>query len=158
MNSQQSPPIDDATAVELWGRVIHGFQVTNRGLHAKLKAQFNLNEAEVETLLSLFRCPENRSRHNFLAKSAGFSTGGFTKIADKLTTRGLTQRIVCTDDRRAVFLELTPEGLTLSTELASTVAAHNRAGFIDVLGAERAHLVAEAMTDLYRANSDATPA
>lgn len=156
MNAHASTHIDDATSIELWGRVIHGFQATNRGLHAQLKARFDLNEAEVETLLSLFRCPDHRSRHNSLAKSAGFSTGGFTKIADKLTDRGLTMRTACAEDRRVSYLELTPAGIPFSAELTTVAAELNRERFIDVLGLERAQLVADAMTELYRANASAT--
>lgn len=155
MNTPTASHLDDATSIELWGRVIHGFQATNRGLHAELKAQFDLNEAEIETLLQLFRCPDHRSRHNSLAKSTGFSTGGFTKVADKLTERGFTDRSACTEDRRVSYLELTPEGTALAAELTSAAAALNRERFINVLGLERAQLVAEAMTELYRVNSQA---
>lgn len=153
MHAPTPTSVDDATAVELWGRVIHGFMATNRGLHANLKARFDLNEAEVETLLSLFRCPDHRSRHNALAKSAGFSTGGFTKIADKVTARGLTKRTACAEDRRVSYLELTPMGVDFAAELTAAAATLNRERFIEVLGLERAQLVAEAMTELYRHNA-----
>lgn len=155
MNPPAVLSVDDSTAVELWGRVIHGFVATNRGLHAQLKAQFDLNEAEVETLLSLFRCPDHRSRHNLLAKGAGFSTGGFTKIADKLTARGLTERTACAEDRRVTYLALTSEGVTLASELTAVAAQLNRERFINILGLDRAQLVADAMTELYRAHSGA---
>lgn len=154
MSSQDPSPVDDATAVELWGRVIRGFQATNRRLHAGVKEQFNLTEPEAETLLSLFRCPEQRARHNSLATGAGFTTGGFTKIADKLSQRGLTERAACESDRRASYLQLTPTGSLLAQELTSAVAQANRTHFIEVLGADRAQLVSDAMAALYRANFD----
>lgn len=153
MNDPAATSIDDATAIELWGRVIHGFMATNRNLHAHLKAQFDLTEAEVETMLNLFRCPDHRSRHNSLAKGAGFSTGGFTKIADRLTERGLTERAACAEDRRVSYLALTSEGLELASRLTAVAAQLNRERFIDVLGLERAQLVADAMTELYRAHT-----
>ena len=49
---QPAADVDDITAVELWGRVISGFQVTNRRVHLAIKGAFNLNEAEAETLLA----------------------------------------------------------------------------------------------------------
>jgi DNA-binding MarR family transcriptional regulator len=155
-NPEPTPPStagDAATAVELWGRVISGFTATNRRLHAAIKAAFNLNEAEAETLLNLHRHAERRAPMSTLSRAAAFSTGGFTKIADKLAKRGLAVRVPGTEDRRVTNLELTEAGIELAGELTCLVAEINRAQFIDVLGAERAGLVAEAMTELYRANS-----
>ena len=145
--------VDDATAVELWGRVIHGFQATNRRLHAEIRQDFDLNEAEAETLLELHRQPEHRARLNLLAKGAGFSTGGFTKIADRLTNRGLALRAACDADRRVSYLGLTEAGLEMASKLTAVVADANRRHFIDVLGEEQACQVATAMTHLYRANA-----
>lgn len=144
--------VDDATAVELWGRVIHGFQATNRRLHAEMRYDFDLNEAEAETLLELHRQPEHRAKLSFLAKGAGFSTGGFTKIADKLSNRGLAVRVACEEDRRVSYLGLTEGGLEMASALTAAVANANRRHFIDVLGEEQACQVATAMTYLYRAN------
>lgn len=144
--------VEDARAVELWGRVVRGFQATNRRLFANIKNHFDVSEAEVETLLSLYRCPSHRSRHNSLAKGAGLSTGGFTKIADKLTERGLTIRTACIEDRRVSYLELTEAGSALAADLTAAVADLNRQFFIEVLGEERASAVSDAMAALYRAN------
>lgn len=154
MSTSNASQIDDATAVEMWGRVIRGFQATNRRLHAGLRGQFDLTEAEAETLLSLFRCPEQRARHNSLAKGACFTTGGFTKIADKLSQRGLTERAACESDRRVSYLQLTDAGSELAAKLTEAAAQANRERFIEVLGVERAQLVSDAMVSLYRANLD----
>lgn len=148
---------DDATAIEVWGRVINGFQTTNRLLHAKFKARFGLSEAEIETLLNLHQHPDHRAPLNELSRATAFSTGGFTKIADKLTTRELTVRSGCTADRRVTYLQLTETGLKLAAELAAFVAETNRAHVIDVLGADRAQALADMMTQLYRANCEPAP-
>jgi DNA-binding MarR family transcriptional regulator len=149
--ASDQPVVDDATAIELWGRVIKGFQTTNRRLHAAVKSAFNLSEVETEALLSLHRNPEGRAPMAVLARATAFTSGGFTKVADKLAARGLAVRIPCVEDRRVTFLELTPDGAELAAKLARLVADVNRANFVDVLGVERAQLVAEAMTELFRA-------
>jgi DNA-binding MarR family transcriptional regulator len=145
--------IEDSTAIQLWGATIKGFHATNRRLHAAIKAAFNLNEAETETLLTLHRSAEQRAPMATLARAAAYTSGGFTKIADKLTQRGLVARVAGSDDRRVIFVELTQEGKELAGELNCLVAEINRAQFIEVLGLERAQLVADAMRDLYRANT-----
>ena len=148
--------VDEITAVELWGRVIKGFHVTNRRVHSAIKSAFDLSEAEAETLLNLHRKAERRAPLTALARAASFTSGGYTKIADKLVGRGLAARIACIEDRRVTFLELTPAGVQLAADLARLTADINRAHFVEVLGTDRARLLADAMTELYHANKEAT--
>ncbi|MGM7669614.1 MarR family winged helix-turn-helix transcriptional regulator [Microbacterium sp. A93] len=143
----------DDRAVELWGRVINGFEVTNRRIHDAIDEEFSLTAAETQVLLSLHRQPGHRAPMARLAQAASFSTGGFTKLADKLTHRGYVIRAACADDRRVTFLEFTPEGRELADRLTALTARINHAAFIDVLGEQRAALVADAMTELFRANA-----
>ncbi|GAB2727893.1 MarR family winged helix-turn-helix transcriptional regulator [Arthrobacter bambusae] len=139
--------------VTQWGLVIEGFQITNRKLHRAVAAAFSLDPAEAETLLRLTRSPERRMSMAALAREAAFSTGGFTKIADRLAKRDLVVRTPCADDRRVVYLELTAAGVKLADELQNLVADIVRKTYIDVLGADRAAVVAEAMAELREANS-----
>ncbi|WP_284755517.1 MarR family transcriptional regulator [Arthrobacter sp. efr-133-R2A-120] len=139
--------------VTQWGLVIEGFQITNRKLHRAVAAAFSLDPAETETLLRLTRSPERRMSMAALAREAAFSTGGFTKIADRLAKRDLVVRTPCADDRRVVYLELTAAGVKLADELQNLVADIVRKTYIDVLGADRAAVVAEAMAELREANS-----
>jgi DNA-binding MarR family transcriptional regulator len=145
--------VDDAAAIDLWGRVIAGFQTTNKRLHDAIRAAFSLNEAEAETLLSLGGNPEHRAPMAALARATSFTSGGYTKIADRLTERGLVRRTPCATDRRVTYLELTDRGIELAAELRSLVADINRFQFVDVLGPERADSVADAMAELHRTNA-----
>ncbi|MBB6406417.1 MarR family winged helix-turn-helix transcriptional regulator [Arthrobacter sp. AZCC_0090] len=139
--------------VTQWGLVIEGFQITTRKLHRAVAAAFSLDPAEAETLLRLTRSPERRMSMAALAREAAFSTGGFTKIADRLAKRDLVVRTPCADDRRVVYLELTAAGVRLADELQNLVADIVRKTYIDVLGADRATTVAEAMAELREANA-----
>jgi DNA-binding MarR family transcriptional regulator len=140
-------------AVTQWGLVIEGFQVTNRKLHRAVADAFSLDPSEAETLLRLTRSPDRRMPMAALAREAAFSTGGFTKIADRLAKRGLVERAPCADDRRVVYLELSGAGAALADELQGLVADIVHKTYIDVLGAERAAMVAEAMAVLREANA-----
>lgn len=143
----------DMCAVEMWGRVIKGFHATNQALHDDIRSTFDLNETETETILTLIRENDHRAHMSTLAKATAFSTGGFTKVADRLASRGLAERAACDTDRRVTYLVLTNEGVTLAHDLVEFVANANRTRFINVVGPEHATLVADAMTQLYRANS-----
>ena len=140
--------------VTQWGLVMEGFQITNRKLHRAVTEAFSLDPAEAETLLRLTRSPDRRMPMAALAREAAFSTGGFTKIADRLAKRDLVVRAPCADDRRVVYLELTAAGVHLADELQGLVADIVRKTYIDVLGANRASVVAEAMAELREANAN----
>ncbi|WP_052160901.1 MarR family winged helix-turn-helix transcriptional regulator [Kocuria marina] len=140
--------------VTLWGQVIEGFQVTNKNLHRTIARAYDLDAAEAEALLRLIRSPQRRMSMAELARQVAFSTGGFTKVADRLTKRGLVQRAPCPEDRRVVYLELTAEGRTTAGKVRDLVAETMTATFVDVLGPERAVVVAQAMADLHRSGLD----
>jgi DNA-binding MarR family transcriptional regulator len=150
ISAEAGPGVD---VVSQWGLVIEGFQNTNRKLHKAVAAAFSLDPAEAETLLRLTRSPGHRMPMAALAREAAFSTGGFTKIADRLAKRNLVARNPCADDRRVIYLELTGAGAGLAEELRCLVTDIVQQTYIDVLGADRAALVASAMADLREANA-----
>lgn len=143
----------DLDAVSQWGLVIEGFQNTNKKLHKAVAAAFSLDPAEAETLLRLARTPGHRMPMAALAREAAFSTGGVTKIADRLAKRNLAARNPCADDRRVIYLELTAAGAEQAEELRCLVTDIVQKTYIDVLGADRAVMVSEAMAELREANA-----
>jgi DNA-binding MarR family transcriptional regulator len=148
-----TPTSRDLDVISQWGLVIEGFQSTNKKVHAEVSSAFALEPAEAETLLRLVRTPGERMPMAKLARDVAFSNGGFTKIADRLAKRSLVQRSPCPDDRRVVYLELSAHGKETANELACFAAGLVQSTFVDILGEERARLVAEAMADLRDANN-----
>ncbi|MFC4867218.1 MULTISPECIES: MarR family winged helix-turn-helix transcriptional regulator [Streptomonospora] len=63
-----------------------------------------------EVLIRLQRSPGNRLPMSALAREVSLSSGGFTKLADRLERQGYLARTSCPDDRRVVYAELTPAG------------------------------------------------
>lgn len=150
----QSPP-DDAPLisidpVSLWGHVIEGFHRTNRHLHRKIGQEFSLTAAEADALLRLGRSSEHRLPMAELAGQVAFSTGGVSKVADRLARRSLARRVSGETDRRVTFLALTPEGEDVAARLQERVHDIVQQVFVDVLGPQRAVMVAEAMASLAR--------
>jgi DNA-binding MarR family transcriptional regulator len=151
--TQQASASRDLDAVSQWGLVIEGFQNTNKKLHKAVAAAFSLDPAEAETLLRLTRTPGHRMPMAALAREAAFSTGGFTKIADRLAKPSLDARNPCADERRVIYLELTAAVVKLADELHDLVAGIVQKTYIDILGLDRAVMVAEAMAELREANA-----
>jgi DNA-binding MarR family transcriptional regulator len=151
-STQPHTDVDDHDAVELWGAVIKGVGITNRRLQDTLRARFGLDEAEIDTMITLGGTPDGRASLTTLARSAAFTSGGYTKVARRLCDRGVVQREPDNLDRRVTYLVLTDAGRAIADEIRTLVAHENRRQFIDVLGPERSRLIAAAMDELRAAN------
>ncbi|ADH68473.1 MULTISPECIES: MarR family winged helix-turn-helix transcriptional regulator [Nocardiopsis] len=64
-----------------------------------------------EVLIRLQRTPGHRLPMSRLAREVSLSTGGFTKLADRLEREGYLERENCASDRRVVYAVLTDSGL-----------------------------------------------
>ncbi|GAB3212250.1 MarR family winged helix-turn-helix transcriptional regulator [Marinactinospora thermotolerans] len=69
-----------------------------------------------EVLLRLQRSPQHRLPMSRLAREVSLSSGGFTKLADRLERNGYLARQSCPSDRRVTYAVLTPEGLELAEQ------------------------------------------
>ena len=88
------------------------FEVAS-GLQAILAAQLadhGLSGSEFEVLLRLARSPGGQLRMTDLARQAGLSASGLTRLADRLERRELIVRRDCPTDRRGLDARITEEG------------------------------------------------
>ncbi|WP_051581199.1 MarR family winged helix-turn-helix transcriptional regulator [Pseudonocardia acaciae] len=101
-------------------------------------------EYEVLSRLRLVGRPYRRKPHE-LASSLLLSSGGTTNVLHRLTAAGLVVREADPDDRRSVWVRLTPEGVRAAEE---TVLAANAAQS-ELLG-RLPEATARALADLLR--------
>ncbi|WP_233881731.1 MarR family winged helix-turn-helix transcriptional regulator [Paraburkholderia flagellata] len=67
-----------------------------------------------------------------LAREYGIDASAVTRLVDRLEKRGLLKRVRSSEDRRAVRLALTPEGLAIAARMPAifrSVTEHLSAGF-----------------------------
>ena len=96
--------------ITLWGLLLEVQAGIGRRLERELRAEIDIPDAWFEVLLRIGRTPRQAVRMTDLANQVLFSSGGFTKLADRMEQAGLIRREPCPDDRRAIFAVLTPEG------------------------------------------------
>ncbi len=159
--AETSPPgaaavPDDDGAISAWGVVIEGFLPTQALVMGSVAARFGLAPAPFDILLRLLRTPGCRMPMTRLAREAALSSGGFTKVADRLVWAGCLRRDPSPEDRRVIYAALTPEGRAQAEEARAICAAAVREHVLAPLGPERAAALVEAM-QLLRAHNG-TPA
>src|SRR4051812_36348727 len=84
--------VDDDEIVTWWGLVIEGYLATQAGLMGEIAAELDLAPAPFDVLLRLVRSPGYRMPMTRLAREAALSSGGFTKVADRLVAGNLIRR------------------------------------------------------------------
>ena len=101
--------LSDETLITWWGLVHEGYSDLSSLIRADVE-EVGLPIAWFEVLLRLSRSPDERLPMTQLAGEVAFSSGGFTKLADRLVTAGLVKRIPCPTDGRVTWITLTAKG------------------------------------------------
>jgi DNA-binding MarR family transcriptional regulator len=117
-------PLDDLLQderVTLWGLFLEAQEGIERRLEAELREAVDLPGPWFEVLLRIGRTPGQAVPMTQLAEMVLFSSGGFTKLADRMERAGLIRRVPCPGDRRSLLATLTPEGRAV---LGRALAVH----------------------------------
>ncbi len=117
---------DDAVEIRARGwrtlAALHG--LIEAELERALQAAHGLSVVEYTVLDALSRQDGWHMRMQQLARAAALSASATTRLVTRLEDRGLLTRILCADDRRGIYTELTPAGKRL---LADARPIHDRA-------------------------------
>jgi DNA-binding MarR family transcriptional regulator len=89
--------------IELWN-----------ALDLRLKTEFDLPLTHFEPMSVIDRLP--RCRVYDIARELGITTGGTSKLIDRIEASGYCRRLPNPEDRRSSLLELTPEGQRILAE------------------------------------------
>jgi DNA-binding MarR family transcriptional regulator len=106
---------DDAVEVRAQGwrtlAALHGSIETE--LEKSLQASSELSVVEYTVLDALSRQDGWHMRMQQLARATALSSSATTRLVNRLEDRGLLTRILCADDRRGIYTELTVAGQKL---------------------------------------------
>ena len=103
----------DTDAIAVIGRVMRASRLLLLEVERSL-ATFDLTINEFNTLNALRRAgPPHRLSPKEVGVSLLFSSGGLTKLLERLESRGLVAREPDPDDGRGVLVSLTPAGMDL---------------------------------------------
>jgi len=113
---------DDAVEIRARGwrtlAALHG--LIEAELERSLQREHDLSVVEYTVLDALSRQDGWHMRMQQLARAAALSSSATTRLVTRLENRGLLTRILCADDRRGIYTELTPAGQRLLTDARPT--------------------------------------
>ena len=107
-----------------------------RDLEASLADRHGLSLNAYDVLVLLDEAPAGTMRMTELASAVLMTSGGFTRLADRLERAGLIRRERCATDARGFDVSLTGQGRELLGEARLTHRADIRRRFLERLTAE----------------------
>ncbi len=147
---------EDCSADELvsaWTTIVRGYTHVTQILTAQVERETGLPAASFFALVCLVRSGRAVPLTT-LARHLAFSSGGFTKVADRLEQAGLIERQPSACDRRVTNVALTPEGRTEARDAFAVYSAALRELVLGRLGVDGLRVLADHMSLL---SGDAPP-
>lgn len=88
--------------------------------------QYGLNETLYLALMSIFSAENHAIGPSHLSDVLDSSRTNITRVADELVRNGWVSRETCSEDRRRLYLKLTPEGLKMVEQLLPEIRVMHR--------------------------------
>jgi len=106
---------DDAVEVRAqgWRTLAALYGLIDEALERALRAQHGLSVVEYTVLDALLRQDGWHMRMQQLGRATALSSSATTRLVNRLENRGLLTRILCPEDRRGIYTELTLAGVTM---------------------------------------------
>ena len=109
-----------ADVVAAWRRMTAAHAAICAALERELGDRHALGVSDFEVLDRLAESPDRKCRSQDLAESVHLSQSALSRLVDRLVKNSLVERCACDDDRRGIYVVLTPGGLDRHREAAVT--------------------------------------
>lgn len=119
----------DEALITTFGRLVEAYSTLDQQLGRSLEEQAGIPHTWFEVLLRISRSAGGRISMGALAQQVALTTGGITRLLDRMIAAGLVQRVPCPTDRRVHFAALTKRGRAKLDQGARGHAANLRQAF-----------------------------
>jgi DNA-binding MarR family transcriptional regulator len=127
--------IDDAR-ITIFGRLVEAYASLRHRLDEEMQCETGLPLLWYGVLLHVGRSPEGVRPMSELTAATAFTSGGVTRLVDRMEAAGYVERRPCPTDRRVQFVGLTEKGREM-LERASRIHARGiQEHMLDALSAD----------------------
>jgi DNA-binding MarR family transcriptional regulator len=145
--------MSDEDLLASWELVTHAVARTQERVLSRIE-DAGLPSQWVAALHLLLRTNDHRLPMSRLARDLSMTSGGFTKLADRMGQEGLIDRRNSSGDRRVVYAELTEAGLRLARRTERQYKTALREHVLDVLSADTLLALARGARTLNESHAD----
>ncbi len=141
-------PCSSEELIDAWMDIVRGHTRVNRMLADHIEQKTGLPPADFFVLARLRRSGGPAVPLSTLARELSFSSGGFTKLADRLQQAGLIERQPSSCDRRVINAVLTPAGRAAADRALAVYSAGLRELVLSHLGTDGLRAMVSQMSQL----------
>lgn len=149
MDMEQQRLIDDER-ITTFGRLLEAHAKLWHQLDEELEAAVGLPLMWYGVLLLIARSPGGYRPISDLTLVTAFTSGGVTRLVDRMVRAGLVERRPCPSDRRVQYVGLTERGQDMLDRATEVHLGGIQEHVIDVLGADEAEVLASMLAKLVR--------
>jgi len=118
--ARYAAPVSDESVVTAWRTIAASHAAACAALERELGKRHGLGVSEFEVLDRLAERGERDFRAQELADAVHLSQSALSRLIDRLEVHGLVERCLCGEDRRGIYVRLTPAGQERHAEAALT--------------------------------------
>lgn len=144
--------IVDDDRITAYGTLVETQRSLHRIFDKSLRDRLGISIVWYEALLRLGRTPERRLPINELGEAMNLTSGGATRLVDRLEDSGYVARVACPTDRRVSWAELTESGATMVSEATEVHLADLDEHFTSHLDADGLVALGELLAQVRPAN------
>ena len=119
----------DDRLITTFGRLVEAESSLSRQLGRELEQKCGISHTTFEVLLRISRADDGQLSMSSLAQQVALTTGGVTRLLDRMIEAGLVQRVPCPTDRRVAFAALTASGQRVLADAMKVHAVNLRRVF-----------------------------
>lgn len=149
---QMNVRASEASLIQAWNAVNRGVMAVQHSLSLRAEST-GISAPYLSVLLLLLDAEHNRLPMSRIAKDLAMTSGGFTKLADRMARDGLIDRRGSSGDRRVVFAALTETGLALGRQASGVVQEFLRESVLAAVSPDELRSMAELSERLRAANA-----
>jgi DNA-binding MarR family transcriptional regulator len=135
VSTDREDPEREPDLTQQWTAVVRGVQAAQQRVLAAV-ADSELPGQWFAASQLLLAAPDRRLPMSRIARDLSMTTGGFTKLADRLAREGLIDRRGAAGDRRVIYATLTDRGLELAQAGAQVYADAVREHVLNTISAD----------------------
>jgi DNA-binding MarR family transcriptional regulator len=132
----------DTELIRVWNTVARGVSAVQHSLSLRAE-ESGISAPYVSVLLTLLDAEDHRMPMSRIAKDLAMTSGGFTKLADRMARDGLIDRRGSSGDRRVVFAALTESGQKMAHAALEVYQRYLRELVLPVVSEDELHTLSD---------------
>jgi len=134
--------------ISAYGMLHEAHRRLDRALNCSLERACGISGVFFEVLLRIGRSPGGRLTMTALAQQLGLTSGGTTRLIDRMVGAGLVERAACPNDRRVQWVVLSDAGERKLDEALPVTLRDLQHEFVDRLEPEELAVLERALDKL----------